>query len=146
MGHKGPVLRPRFIGSGRARTQIPYQTPYSFHFLPYTNYTSSWKRKCVLHFVNWHLTQGFRLLGFYASTRLLRHIMAGVDVSLISACSMRHQLLVLVLEVCFKTNLLSAELCNLHDNSAAFCLSTSNSCILIVQPTGRTCFSNYLFL
>jgi len=34
MGHKGPVLRPRCIGPGRARTQIPYQIPYSFYFLP----------------------------------------------------------------------------------------------------------------
>jgi len=24
MGHKGPVLRPRCIGPGRARTQIPF--------------------------------------------------------------------------------------------------------------------------
>jgi len=124
MGHKGPVLRPRCIGPGSARTQIPY----SFYFLPYNNYTS-WKRKFVLHFVYWHLTQGFRLHGYYASTPLLCQVMACVDVSLISACSMGHQLLVLVLEVCFKINLLSPELCNLHVTSAAFCLRTSN-CLL----------------
>jgi hypothetical protein len=27
MGHKGPVLRPRCISSGRARTQIPFKFP-----------------------------------------------------------------------------------------------------------------------
>jgi hypothetical protein len=30
MGHKGPVLRPRCIGPGRARTQIPF---YSIHLI-----------------------------------------------------------------------------------------------------------------
>ena len=39
------------------------------------------------------------------------------------------QLLVLVLEVCFKINPLNPELCNLHDNSTAFCLGVSN-CLL----------------
>ena len=128
MGHKGPVWRPRCVRPRRARTQIPYQIPHSFYFLPYNNY-ASWKRKCVLHCVYWHLTQGFRLHGCYAYTRLLLHLMAYVDVSLISSCSIGHQLLALFLEVCFKINLLSPNFCNLHDTSTSSYLGISN-CLL----------------
>jgi len=55
MGHKGPVLRPRCIGPGRARTQIPFNSiPQSSWTAQTLNIMSANFSDQSEKFTNWH--------------------------------------------------------------------------------------------